>query len=63
MGHLSLATERNIDLRIITHGPVVENQKTGAPRDADWGGEERTRQPAGAELYERSHSQAQTVHP
>src|SRR5215467_163538 len=31
MGHLSLATERNIDQRIITHGTVVENQKTGLP--------------------------------
>jgi hypothetical protein len=29
MDHLSLATERNIDLRIITHGTTVENQKTG----------------------------------
>jgi len=50
MGHLSLATETNLDLRIITHGTMVENQKTGAPHDADCEGEALTRQPAGAEL-------------
>jgi len=31
MGHLSLATERNLDMRSITYGTVGENQKTGLP--------------------------------
>jgi len=29
LGHLALATERDIAMRIITYGTVVENQKTG----------------------------------
>src|SRR5438094_10548865 len=36
MGHLSLTTERNLDLCIITHGTVVENRKRGAPRRRLW---------------------------
>src|SRR5215471_11060429 len=52
MGHLSLATERNIDMRIITYGTVGENQKTRRPCDTDCEGEERGRQRASVELYE-----------
>jgi hypothetical protein len=54
MGHLWLTTVRNTGRRIITHGTVVENQKTGST--ATQKAARHARQPAGAELAERSQT-------